>query len=759
MYAPNGLSTGPIPNEFGFVGRLITGGTIQNLNLTNGYLNGDSSDNIGSFVGVLHWGNIENGTITIQNCYSDLTVVCNSSATDHYAGGIYACSWRSGTGTIQVNVINVTSLGRVTNTKVPANVGIIAGRAGWTSGESKMVVTYTDCYSPAAGKLYATLGGATLTNHAAKTYIQKSAVDPATNTFSARILCGVDSMNWDNVGIRVTVTKADGTVITKNHKIYTLYESVRAGKKTVHASDLDPNYRYLYGVVIKGIPADLGESLIVAPFRTVNGMQATSRGSFYETFYGGASVKWEDFENENVIPDYGAVESGSYTIDGNSEMKEYKNASKDTFSLYISKLKIAGYTVSQENMLGNNLYAFASNGVANVYVSYIDSKHVVRLYSEAALRANPIDTEDTAKATYTPKMWQLRVDNITSRENGGMSYVWLLSDGTFFIIDGGYNTKTEADNLYNFLKSKNPLDGEPVISGWYFSHGHGDHIGAIQAFAPGYADRVEVKAFYYHFEVGYPTGFDSATAYWPDAVHYSRLHTGQTVNLPGIRFHVIYTLEDLYNTGFSFNSLNYNNHSAVIRVDVEAGGKTNKVMYLGDIQLIASNCIMKNFSGNTDALKSNIVQFSHHGYAGGTIELYDAIHAPTVLWPINIVSTQANYGKICNVFSSKSQGGGWNMAGQSYTMSETNPTGGTETGAFPNYYMCHQATYCIQILLAGDELEADEITFPYTARAYEDGIGLYGRLPAICDDGLTTKDFLALKKSLIDDLGLTFSFD
>jgi len=32
-------------------------------------------------------------------------------------------------------------------------------------------------------------------------------------------------------------------------------------------------------------------------------------------------------------------------------------------------------------------------------------------------------------------------------------------------------------------------------------------------------------------------------------------------------------------------------------------------------------------------------------------------------------------------------------------------------------------------------------------------------LPAICDDGLTTKDFLALKKALIDDLGLTFSFD
>ena len=36
-------------------------------------------------------------------------------------------------------------------------------------------------------------------------------------------------------------------------------------------------------------------------------------------------------------------------------------------------------------------------------------------------------------------------------------------------------------------------------------------------------------------------------------------------------------------------------------------------------------------------LKSDIVQVSHHGYVGATVELYNEIDAPIALWPINKV--------------------------------------------------------------------------------------------------------------------------
>jgi len=403
--------------------------------------------------------------------------------------------------------------------------------------------------------------------------------------------------------------------------------------------------------------------------------------------------------------------SEMYMSDDVSAVREYANVSAADFDSFVAGLQSLGYTVSQENQLGDNKYAYASNGVVNLYITHLAADSALRLYSEPALRANPMPETFDVEKTHTPKMWQLRVDNITSRQNGGMSYVWMLSDGTFFLIDGGYDTEIEADNLYAFLTKvckEEGIEGKPVIRGWYFSHTHGDHIGAIQAFAPKYADKVDVMAFYHHFETAIPPEFTQAISMWPDAAYYSRLHTGQKINMPGIDINVIYTLEDLYTSTFDLSKLNWNNRSAVIRVDVTAGDETQKVMFLGDMQLIASKYILKNYRTNFDGLKSDIVQFSHHGYEGGTRELYDAIAAPTVIWPINVVSTQESYRKICNVFVS------WGMGTQARNQTENDPsTGEPFTAAFPNAYIWSSASYVKKVIIAA-ESEAQEFNFPYT---------------------------------------------
>ena len=117
---------------------------------------------------------------------------------------------------------------------------------------------------------------------------------------------------------------------------------------------------------------------------------------------------------------------------------------------------------------------------------------------------------------------------------------------------------------------------------------------------------------------------------------------------------------------------------------------------------------MNNYRTNYDDLKSDIVQFSHHGYLGGTKALYDAIAAPTVIWPINVVSTQANYGSVCNVFVS------WGMGRQSGVQTEKDPTTGEAFSAnFPNAYIWSEATYVKKIVLA-TEGDFQEFNFPYT---------------------------------------------
>ena len=391
-----------------------------------------------------------------------------------------------------------------------------------------------------------------------------------------------------------------------------------------------------------------------------------------------------------------------YAGDGSSCILEREDATVEGFNAYLKTLADAGFTGGEDYELGENRYALRYGSRATVYVSYSAKNESIRLYVEAkgAFKYPEKDQKGTV-TTYEPKLWQLRVDNINSRANGGMSYVWLLADGTFFIIDGGYETATEALNLCKFLIEHNPRQGKPVVSGWYFSHTHSDHIGAIQAFAESYAASIDVKAFYYHFENAIPKGFLNATAEWSGAVHYARLHTGMQIELPGITVNVIYTLEDQY----SDYPENGNDYSAVIRVDV----KGQRVMFLGDIQLAASKRLMR-YIGN-DILKSDIVQFSHHGYEGGTRQLYDAIKAPTVLWPLNYVSTQASYGSVCNVFAkwyNKSSGGEGTMA---------------------NSYISTSASYCKQIIVAGGSA-SQEITFPYTPTPYANAqSGTGGRLP------------------------------
>ncbi len=472
------------------------------------------------------------------------------------------------------------------------------------------------------------------------------------------------------------------------------YRIAVIGNKITVAASSDDQYSHALNALYIIIRNAKNNTLVGTP-----SLSATFESASYSSVMG---QSW--FLTVPTLTDGNLIDG--YAGDSASCILERENATLAGFNEYVAKLEAAGFTGGEDYELGGNRYALRYGEKATVYVSYSDENKSIRLYAEVAGTFKyPAKDQKGTVNTYEPKLWQLRVDNINSRANGGMSYVWLLADGTFFVIDGGYNTPLEAENLCKFLAEKNPRQGKPVVSAWYFSHTHGDHIGAIQAVAANYASAIDVKAFYYHFENSIPSGFRNATAAWSGAKHYARLHTGMQIELPGITVNVLYTLEDQY----SDYPKEGNDYSAVIRVDVTAGGTTQRVMFLGDIQLKASNRMMK-YIGD-DILKSDIVQFSHHGYEGATRQVYNAIAAPTVLWPMNYVSTQESYGSVCNVFAK------WYLKN----------SGGE--GFMSNQYISTSASYCKQIIVAGGSA-SQEITFPYTPTPYANGqSGTNGRLP------------------------------
>lgn len=59
----------------------------------------------------------------------------------------------------------------------------------------------------------------------------------------------------------------------------------------------------------------------------------------------------------------------------------------------------------------------------------------------------------------------------------GNAYVIKLKNGHFVVHDGG--TEAQAPYLVDFLESLTPDGEKPVIEGWFISHAHNDHYGAM----------------------------------------------------------------------------------------------------------------------------------------------------------------------------------------------------------------------------------------------------------------------------------------
>ena len=369
------------------------------------------------------------------------------------------------------------------------------------------------------------------------------------------------------------------------------------------------------------------------------------------------------------------------------------------YETYFEAWQTAGATLLHGYRLGDNRYALMELNGSTVYLSYSAAPGILRLYAEDAGASVAPDWE---MGDYTPLvgdcgsiLWQLPTDVKTTAQNGGMSYVLRVADGSFFIIDGGYGTDVEADNLLAFLKEKSSAVGieKPVVAGWFFSHLHGDHIGCFQNLARRHASEIDLKALYYNFPADHrcgpqnygtriETAFEELLGAWEDVKVYRKLHTGMQFYIADVRVDVLFTHEDLYPA----TTDNYNDTSTVIRLT--AAGQ--KVLFPGDIMEPGSRVMERDIPAAD--MRADIVEFSHHGYEGATKEFYDLVAAPTVLWPMNIY--------------------GWQRPDPSGVFANWKRKTGSRLQAMPNAYICEEAPYVKKIIAEGEEVE--ELRLPYS---------------------------------------------
>lgn len=309
---------------------------------------------------------------------------------------------------------------------------------------------------------------------------------------------------------------------------------------------------------------------------------------------------------------------------------------------YVAELEKAGYARYAENKIDNNLYYTHRSDESIVTVIWADrsQKPTMSVTVDPISITNPVPSfsenqwTKVVESTFT----QVGLYNDPDREANaaardmkyisGMCYVMRLEDGSFIVIDGGYNYELHADHIYETLKKQAPDPDNIVIAAWILSHSHGDHIPFFLHFCPKYGDKVTVEKVIHSFPFSEgDTILNRVQSTFPNAKFY-KSHAGQKYYLRNATVEILYT-SDLYRN--NVESMEETNNASQV-FTITANG--TKFMIFGDYYNGWDKTMKDLYSAQT--LKSDVMQHTHHGVGGSSDEFVRTVGASYVFWPVGM---------------------------------------------------------------------------------------------------------------------------
>ena len=231
-------------------------------------------------------------------------------------------------------------------------------------------------------------------------------------------------------------------------------------------------------------------------------------------------------------------------------------SNKADYLEYCTVLTASGYQMHASNQDGTASFATYANDRAVISVSFSTHDNILRAVVEPAADTAfvPKLISDGVEGCAAPAFVQMN-DHMFDVVDCGMSYIFRLSDGTFILIDGGWDTEAIADALYEKLVSLSE-GRDIVISAWYFTHAHIDHIGAIYRVAQKYGDKITLKRVIFNypgesrmtemgdeFVRGYVRRWRTMLKSFGD-VEIIKARTGQRFRFPDLSLDMLFTYED-----------------------------------------------------------------------------------------------------------------------------------------------------------------------------------------------------------------------
>lgn len=339
------------------------------------------------------------------------------------------------------------------------------------------------------------------------------------------------------------------------------------------------------------------------------------------------------------IPEFGRKSDyPAYDCNDGTWMKLFENVTAEEFNQYIDVLMASGLTVWDKYSLGDNFYYAFECKAYMLYLCFSEHEGKLRIIADPNMTKYSRE-EQTCVHSSDTILYQFEVDHRLI--DCGMCYIIQCADNSFFIIDSAHiYSVNDNERIYNFLRERTPEGQKIVIAGWFFSHGHVDHIGKFMDFLKYNTADVTIEGLYYNFvscehpdnvswsesDKAFEINFEKLVAGYD--IPKIKLHRGARFWVRNLKFEVLCAHEDVYP-----NSLeNYNDSSTVLMMTANG----SKVLFPGDAGDEESKIMVASYG---KLLKSDIVQVAHHGHFGTSVEFYELVNAQVALF----ATTQIKY--------------------------------------------------------------------------------------------------------------------
>lgn len=322
---------------------------------------------------------------------------------------------------------------------------------------------------------------------------------------------------------------------------------------------------------------------------------------------------------------------------------------RDAFYRLSAALEGGGCALYANRQDTHNLHATYLRADERISLSFTEGDGCIRIVTETATDLPPRAVDAKFIPVTTPLVTQVKLMYVGA--DCGMSYLIRLSDGRFIMIDGGIGEHDEVEHLYSLMCEQNVLPDGPVVAAWFITHAHWDHFNAFSKFCRLFPS-VRIGDIVYNWPrfdmTSHPsdlTVFSERVSARTDCRHIiPRL--GNSFFYADARLDVMFVCDAIYPERIP----NINDTSLVMKMSL--GGYT--FLWLGDAQRQASDVICTHFT--PEELKCDFLQVGHHGYGGGSHELYSAADPAYLLWPIPDFWYKRIRAWECNKFLVESEG-------------------------------------------------------------------------------------------------------